>query len=166
MCDGPAGTLLVAETDGRLFKLDINKFGAQSVFVQNIPTGNGKPLLELHYVECHDICMYMVCDMKEDPDYEIIAAMLGSNIIVWRLFGPLHSRIMKPESITSDSQGNAYVNDRGNNRILQINSLTGEVLRILLFEEEGMIWSIRWSNEEPNLTLSTKTGISTYFLPK
>ena len=164
ICDGPGGSLLVKK-QGRLHKLEWNKTQeeAQLVFVQNILIGNGKQLCKLHYVECHDIFMYTVKDVKED--YEIIAVKLGTEKIVWRLSGQVDGHIIKPLSMTCDTDGNAYVSDQGNSRILKINSLTGEVLSILLFEEEETkIYSMRWSNREPNLTLRTKNQISIYFL--
>ena len=170
MCHGPAGSLLVVETDGRLSKLTLNKTQdrAQSVFVQNIAKRPGKRiLLRLCYAECHDIFMYTMKDKREGDDYEIIAVRLGSDTIVWRLSGPVDGHIIKPDSMTCDLNGNVYINDQGNNRILKINSLTGEILSILLLEEDAKwIRSIRWSNTEPNLTLSTKNKISTYFVPK
>ena len=115
--------------------------------------------------------MYTVKDKKEDQDYEIIAVKLGSATIVWRLSGLVDGRVIKPESMTSDSEGNAYVDDLQNNRILKINSLNGEVLSILLFDGKENektdinIISIRWSNTEPNLTVRARKHISTYFVP-
>ena len=168
MCDGPAGSLLLFTKDWKLFKLEWDKLqgGAQSVFVQDIPPRTVQFLFEFCYVECHDICMYTVKDKKVDQGNEILAAKLGSKTIVWRLSGPVDGYVIKPESITCETDGNAYVSDLGNNRILKINSLTGEVLSILLLEERTVIYSMRWSNTEPNLTLKTKNGISTYFLQK
>ena len=166
ICDGPGGSLLVKQ-QGRLHKLEWNKTQkeAQLVYAQNILIGNGKQLCKLHYVEYYDIFIYIVKDVKED--YEIIAVKLGSENIVWRLSGPVDGHIIKPLSMTCDTHGNAYVSDQATNRILKISSLTGEVLSILLFEEETTkIYSMRWSKREPNLTLRTKNQISTYFLPE
>ena len=140
MCDGPDGSLLVMNTDWELFKLywDKNQQETQSVFIQGVATIPGKHdlLFRYCYIEFHGIFMYTVKDVKDD--YELIAMKLGSNIILWRLYGPVNGRVIKPESVECDTDGNAYVNDQGNSRILKINSLTGEVLSILLFEEEEM----------------------------
>ena len=116
--------------------------------------------------------MYTVKDKKEDQGYEIKAVRLGSATIVWRLFGSVDGLIIKPESMTFDSEGNAYIDDLQNNRILKIDSLTGDVLSILLFdgkdnEKKNLnIISMRWSNTQPNLTVRTPKHISTYFVPK
>ena len=111
--------------------------------------------------------MYTFKAKLEDHDYEIIAVKLGSETIVWRLLGSVEGHIIKPVAITCDPEGNAYVSDGGSNKILKINSLTAEVLSILLFEqEETKIHSIRWSNTKPNLTLWQGKVISTYFVPK
>ena len=158
MCDGPDGSLLLFTKDWKLFRLDWDNSqgGAQSVFVQDIPLRTVQFLFEFCYVECHNVCMYTVKDKKVDQGNEIIAVKLGSKNIVWRLYGPVDGYVIKPGSMTCDGEGNAYVSDLGNNRILKINSLTGEVLSILLFEERMVIYSMRWSNTEPNLTLKTK----------
>ena len=169
MCDGPARSLLVMNTRWMLSKLDWDKtqHKAQLVFIQKIPKSSGKSLLKLCYVECHNIFMYTVKDKREGRDYEIIAVKLGSDTIVWRLLGSVDGHVIKPSFITCDTDGNAYVNDRGNNRILKIDSLTGEVLSILLFEEKEItIHSMRWSDTEPNLTIRRANDISTYFVPK
>ena len=168
MCDGPAGSLLVLKQGGELHRLDWDKtqHRAKLVFVQNIPYMSGKSRLRLCYVECHDICMYTLKDKEEDKGYEVIAVRLGSETIVWRLSSLVDGCVIKPECMTCDPEGNAYVSDRGNNRILQINSSTGVTLSIIVLKEKAMIWSMHWSNMEPNLTLKTKNGIITYFVPK
>ena len=110
--------------------------------------------------------MYTVKDKEVDQDYEFTAMKLGSDIVLWRMFGPVGGHVIRPESVTCDPEGNAYVSDLQNSRILKINSLTGEVLSILLFEEEERIRLIYWSNTEPNLTLLGLRQISTYFVAK
>ena len=77
MCDGPAGSLLVTNRDWELLKLDPEKTQdkPQSVFVQYIPLSTEKRLLRFCYVECHDMFLYTVKDVKED--YELIALKLG-----------------------------------------------------------------------------------------
>ena len=168
MCDGPDGSLLVMNRSWKLCKLDWDKTqdGAQLVLVQLIPKRTGKALLKLCYVEYHDILMCNMVDDKETKDYEIITMKLGSETIIWRLFGPVEGHVFKPIAITCDPEGNAYVHDPGNIRILKINSLTGEILSILLLEVKERILSMRWSYREPNLTVLQENQISTYFVPK
>ena len=104
---------------------------------------------------------------QSDEDYEIKAVDLTNVTKIWKLFGPVNGHINKPECITCDQEGNGYVSDRTTNRILKIDTLTGDILGILLLEDkEKRISSIHWSNTEPNLTLLTVNGISTYFVPK
>ena len=169
MCEGPAGSLLVVDNNGGIWKLHWDRKTqdqTQPVFIQYYPRRTGKSPLKFCYAECHDIFMLIMKDTEEE-DYEIIAVKLGSESIVWRLYGPVDGYVIKPESITCDIDGNAYVGDRATNRILKIDGLTGEILSILLFElEEIRIQSIRWTNTEPNLTLLEGKLISTYFVPK
>ena len=173
MGSGPARSLLAVDKDSKLSKLDWGQDQspiAKVIYRKTIPSVTlNKQFLRLCYVECHDILIYTMKDKEEDQDYEIVAVKLGNGTIVWRMTGQLDSGIIKPDSVTCDTDGNAYVSDRVTNRILKINSLTGEILSILLFEEEEenkTIESICWSNIEPNLTLQTGKQISTYFVPK
>ena len=166
MCAGPDGSLLVLKQGSGLHKLEWDKTqdGAQLVFVQDIARPS-KKLLRLCYVECHDILMCTMKNFKEDQDYEIIAVKLGSETVVWRLSGLVDGCVIKPECVTCDPEGNAYVSDVGNNRILQINSLTGVTLSIMVLKDTA-IRSMRWSDTEPNLTLRTENRINTYFVLK
>ena len=168
MCEGPAGSLLAVELNRRLHKLEKDKTQqkAQLVVVQDTPltVSIGKKTLKYCYAECNDIFMYTVRRKRVDEGHEIIAVKLGSNTIVWRLFEPADSHVY---CIACDTDGNAYVGDQGRSRILKINSLTGEILSILLFEEEmTKIHQMCWSNKEPNLTLKTENQISTFYVPK
>ena len=171
MCEGPARSLLAVEVNRRLHKLDWNKpqQTAQLVVVQDTPLtiGIGKKPLKYCYAECNDIFMYTVWCKRVDKGHEIIAVKLGSNTIVWRLFGPVDGHVIKVYCIACDTDGNAYVGDQGRSRILKINSLTGEILSILLFEEEmTKIHQICWSNREPNLTFRMENQISTFYVPR
>ena len=86
---------------------------------------------------------------------------------MWNLSGPVTGQVIKPKCIICDKEGNAYVSDEATNKILKINSLTGEVSGILLLGEvKEKIRSICWSNTEPNLTVLQGNRINTYFLPK
>ena len=170
MWDGPAGSLLVLNRDWKLFKLvwDKAQDGAQLVFVQEIPDRIGKKyVVSMYcYVECGDICIYTVKDEKDDTNYEIIAVRLGSENIVWSLSGPVDGLFIKPRDTTCDTDGDVCVMDRAANRILKIDGLTGEVLSILLFQEQVMIQLMRWSNTEPNLTVRENNQTSVYLVPK
>ena len=168
MCSGPAGSLLVIFRDGKVGELnwDNDESLAVQMICRKVNLPKDKGTLRFCYVECHDILLRTIKDTKQDQGYEIIAVKLGSETIIWRLSGPVEGRVIKPEYMTCDSDGNAYVNDKGTNRILKIDSLTGNVLSILLVEEEEkQIVSMRWSDSEPNLTLCRVNQISTYFIP-
>ena len=52
------------------------------------------------------------------------------------------------------SRANVYIGDGVNDRILKVNGLTGNVINVLLLEEnEKVIQSLLWSDTEPNLTM-------------
>ena len=173
MLDGPAGSLFVVEKGLELSKLSWGQGQSdevQMVYKRNVSVGRlKKQYLRFCYVECHDILLFTLKNPVSDEDYELIAMKLDSGTVMWRFLGPVDDHTFKPRCITCDDEGNAYVSDRATNRILQIDSLTGEILRILLLDEEEdseRIQSMRWSNTEPNLTFRTGNGMNTYFVPK
>ena len=166
MCDGPAGSLLVADTHNKWFKLDLDSGQLNEPKLIYRKMSATMVICRFHYVQCHDILLYTMKNKEEDKDYEITAVKLESQSLVWKLSGEAGGHIIKPGYITSDPEGNTYVSDRGTNRILKIDSLTGKVLRILLVDEREKLGSVRWSNTMPNLTVWTNERISTYFVPK
>ena len=173
ICEGPTGSALVVGQQNGLFQLNWNEDESQEaklIYRGIVPTQKiNKEFLLFCYVEYHDVLICTCRDLFNGQDYEIIAAKLGNGSIMWRLLGPVDGQIIKPKSIACDSDDNVYVSDLATNRILQINVLTGMVLRILLLDEDEhseTIQSMRWSNIEPNLTVRTSKQISTYFVPK
>ena len=165
ICNGPAGSLLVIGREDGLYMLNWHKdqlHEAEVVYAGNIPpTKLDRRFIRFFYVEPFDILI-------NTGWHEIIAVKLESGMVLWRLSGPVDGVLIKPKSITCDPEGNAYVSDLATNRILQINVLTGDLLRILLLDEEEnkTIVSMRWNTTEPNLTVRTAKHISTYAVPK
>ena len=72
--------------------------------------------------------------------------------------------MIKPDAINSDRKGNVYIGEGANNRILKINSLTGDIVSILLLEEERKdpMHSLFWSDTQPNLTVVHADTVRTY----
>ena len=66
----------------------------------------------------------------------------------------------KPDALTTDVEGNVYIGDGANDRILKMDGLTGDVLSIILLEENNKepIRFLFWSDTEPNLTLIRELG--------
>ena len=96
------------------------------------------------------------------------AASLKLSAPIWKLSGVMDGYLIKPDTITSDTKGNIYVTDGENNRILKINSFTGDIVSILLLEEENKtpIDCLFWSNTEPNLTVVRGYKICSYCIPR
>ena len=166
MCCGPTGSLLVVDKKlSGLFKLDWSddlSVEPQVAYKGKFPTKNTK-FVRFHYTERYDV---LICISKDE---EIVALNFENRTVLWRLFGPVECVIIKPKYVTCDTEGNVYVSDLATRRILKINSLTGKVLGVLLFEDEEKneeIQLMRWSNAGPNLTILSATEISTYFVPK
>ena len=164
LCDGPGGCLLLLDQRGALLRLTWDQDKQETRFDYILKLHSEKlTIWALCYVECHGL---LLCSVEGDHDYEIIAVRLETRNIVWNLFGQVEGHVIQPGSLTYDLDGNAYVSDRANNRILKIDSLNGEILSILLVEDgDEDIRFIDWSNTEPKLTVWRGYQIETYFVP-
>ena len=165
VCHGPAGCLLLLDKKGVLLELDWDQEKWSTCLKCLLRLHSEQLRIQyIHYVECHDM---LLCLVEQDHNSEVIAVRLGTRNILWNLFGQVDGNFIQPESVTSDSHGNGYVSDRGTNRILKIDSLTGDVLSILhVEEEEDEIYFIDWSITEPNLTVWRGKQIETYSIPQ
>ena len=100
------------------------------------------------YAECFDILVIL------NEDKEIEAMKFGRDYPVKKLSGTVGGHVIKPDALTSDAEGNVYISDKANDRILKINGLTGKVLKIIKLEgKKKKICCLLWSDTEPNLTL-------------
>ena len=165
ICHGPTSCILVQDgcffsQSPAVFKLKWEKEERQ-LYIDHVCIKDGM-IQKLCYVESLNILVTISCHK------EIKAVKLDSNNPVWKLSGEVSGHVIKPDALTTDAEGNIYVSDGANNRILTINALTGNVMSILLLAEEGKgpIRSLFWSDTEPNLTMIRKDKISTYNIPK
>ena len=122
------------------------------------------------YSELFDMLVVVMYEDKEINAVKLVseAAKLKLSDSIWQLSGVVDDLVIKPTALTSDKKGNIYVGDGVNSRVLKINSLTGEVLSVLLLEEQNLelIRSLFWSDTEPNLTVVRGNRFSTYNIPK
>ena len=115
MCDGPDGSVLFADRSSKLFKLewDTEQRETKLRYIRQVHEVHGKRCVRICYVECHDMLLCTLETVVKDTYDEIIAMKMLSANIVWRLFGPIEGRLINPECMTCDKDGNAYVSDRG-----------------------------------------------------
>ena len=87
---------------------------------------------------------------------------------IWKLSGDVDGLTMKPDVITSDHDGNIYVGDGPNNRILKISSMTGDVRTIIPLKEENNqeMDGLFWTHNGPCLIVIRGDTISNYYIPK
>ena len=108
----------------------------------------------------------MVCIYESEG---VEAVRLDSELsALWGLSGVVDGLPVKPDSITCDTDGNAYISDGTNNRILKIDSFTGDVITVLQLGEESQmqIRCLFWSKNEPSLTVVRGDKISTHHIPQ
>ena len=164
MCHGPTGSILVQCHKFPIFessRTGLSEFkweeehgelhSDKSVYLECRPC-------QMCYAERFDI-LAVVCEKRK-----VEAVRLVNNSPVWKLPGVVDGHTIKPHAINSDKKGNIYIGDATNNRILKIHSLTGDIVSILLLEEESKdpMRSLFWSDTEPNLTVVHTDTVCTY----
>ena len=84
----------------------------------------------------------------------IQAVRLSYGTVVWDIAGEVAGKEIKPYGVCNDSDGNIYVADSNNERILMLDSKTGELLQVLMQEEKtGDIFDVCWTESQPQLTV-------------
>ena len=127
-------------------------------------------LIQMCYSELFDMLVVVMYEDKEINAVKLVteAAKLKLSDSIWQLSGVVDDLVIKPTALTSDKKGNIYVGDGVNSRVLKINSLTGEVLSVLLLEEQNLelIRSLFWSDTGPNLIVIRGETIICYCIPR
>ena len=108
--------------------------------------------------------MLVIINMNE----EIEAMRLRSESPIWKLSEVVSGHLIKPDAMTADAEGNVYISDGANNTILKINGLTGDIMHIVLLEEENKDPKrcLFWSDTELNLTTMHGDRITNYNISK
>ena len=99
-----------------------------------------------------------------DPPLEIMAWKPGNYYVPsWKLTGSVNGVNIDPVSLTSDIEGNVFVEYGANDRILKINSFTGNILSIFLLKKNWeTIRAIFWSKTDGTLIVQRDNRISSY----
>ena len=168
MCCGPPDSILVLSFKERdlLSGMDLSRLDWESEQQELVPAQNLEitdRLLGMSYIVQHDI---LVCVYENEG---VAAVRLDNEMsVLWRLSEEVDRLPVKPDSITCDTDGNAYVGDGTRNRIIKIDSFTGDVINVLQLAEENQrqIRSLFWSQNEPSLTVVRKNTISTHYIPQ
>ena len=170
ICRGPVESVLVVSprpgsrgfVEGEAEVSKLNWVKEHQRLQLDFTLGFKSGVITMGYVKPHNLLMVV------NKNNEIQALRLGAErSVIWRLSGMVDGLPFKPHSITSDNDGNAYISDGRNRRILKMNSSTGNVKSILLLEEDHMeqTFYLRYSHTEPNLTLISGERIVTYNIP-
>ena len=170
MCHGPAGSILVLSFKEpnihdtmELSRLNWEFEQHEQVLVPVQSFAIKKRLLGMNYVGQLDI---LVCIYENDG---VEAVRLDSELsAIWKLSGVVDGLPVKPDSITSDTDGNTYIGDGPRSRIIKIDSFTGDVIAVLQLGEENQMQmrSLFWSKNEPSLTVVRGDKISTFYTPQ
>ena len=79
-------------------------------------------VFDLCYAEVFDLIIFIFLNN------EIEAMKFGNESPIWKLSGKVDGHVIKPDALASDAEGNVYISDGGNSRILKVDGLTGNVI--------------------------------------
>ena len=165
MCGGPNNSILVQDnfhcSPSAVFELKWEK-ELQELRVTRCVFAEGELLQKFCHVEATNILVIM------NENKEIKAVKFENKSPIWTLSPVVGSHVIKPDAVSSDTEGNVYVSDGANNKILKLNALTGDIIHIVLLAEENKYQRRRlfWSDTEPKLTTMCGSRIRTYNILK
>ena len=160
LSDGPNGSIVVLDADGLLSKLEWSAETQRSLRTHVESLSFGRKIQKICYVKCHDIFVAILSDNNK----QIMAWKPGNYYSpTWKLTGSVNGVNIDPVSLTSDTEGNVYIDDGANDRILKINSFTGNVLSIFLLKNNWeTMRAIFWCKSDGNLIVQRDNRISSY----
>ena len=169
ICHGPIGSILVCSHPifRRDWGLSIMQWDKEHQILQTDKSVNLKCILwRMCYSELFDTLVFIYHSRKvEAVKLESEADTSKLSAPIWKISGVVDGLAMNPTALTSDNRGNVFVGDGANNRILKVNSLTGDIVGLLLLEENNQeIRYLFWSGSI--LTVVRGDRFSTYNIPK
>ena len=164
ICDGPRDSILALDGHGALSKLKWNSKTQKLRRVQFKRLPLGTRIQSMCFVKSNDIFVAILSKEKK----RIVAWELDNFCSpTWELPGHVEDHDIDPVSMISDTEGNVYIDDGANNRILKIKSSTGNVLSILLLKKNWeTIRCLCWSQTHRNLIVQRDNRISSYSFTK
>ena len=174
ICHGPTGSILAFSCRNifgpKFVRLSILKWDKEH---RELRTDKSVDLEDNLFQMCYSELSDMLVGVLKYS--EIKGVNLNSEAVTmklsapnWKLSGAVDGYLITGHAITSDKRGNFFGGDGINNRILKINSFTGEVQSILHLEKLNKPWidGLFLSDTEPNLIVASGDKISTYCIPK
>ena len=133
LSDGPNGSIVVLDAEGLLSKLEWSTETQKSLRTHVQSLSFGRKIQKMCFVKCHDIFVAILSYNNK----QIMAWKSGNYYSpTWKLTGSVNGVNIDPVSLTSDTEGNVYIDDGANDRILQIKQFYWEGFEHISAEEE------------------------------
>ena len=156
ICDGSGDTILCDAGLRGILQLEWNK-QENKFHVVNTWQKDMYKLYDMSFIKPYGILVLVYTNRLE-------AVKVGDKLVnIWKSFTILDGQKVGRKSITNDDES-VYIGEMGNNSIRVIDSLTGDILNVFHFEENGQYIRPVWSNTDPNLTLVRGFTVANYSL--
>ena len=148
-CLGPPGSLLRVDNTGQLLCLKFKNQSQNLEVVHSTKTGI-TDVRQMCYVEQHNAVVF-VCPSPPG----VTAVSLTDGEPLWEFTQKtIEGKKIKPTGLCHDVNGQIYVTDRNNKRLLLLNAKEGKVRQVLqLVDGKSDMWAVRWSSTKPQLTV-------------
>ena len=148
ICRGPKDTLLVMTQDNKLLQLQWNRLHDKLMLLKQDGHFhiNAEEVRRMHYIEQDDLLVLTslgghssIHRMAHNPLCCIKAMRLGTKTHVWEFSEVVEGKTINPHGMCSDKAGHLYVADGSNDRLLVMDRSTGQLLMVLLQEQEKIV---------------------------
>ena len=153
MCCAPDGSLFLLDKAGQLLtftwnteKEQFNSKNQTNTCLQNT--------FVICYLKKYNFLISVSCDDQDNKGKRIEALNLHDNCKVWQFEGCLDGKKVAPNTICCDEEGQLFVGDDANIRVLLLDGGKGELLRVFKHDNEiSSVWNVCWNDASQQLTV-------------
>ena len=156
ICHGPQDTLLVRDNFSNILTLKWNKEKKEVDCVNSVETKS--PYVHwLCYMKKHDTAILLSA-----TENSVTAVKLSNGSPLWTVSKSVDGKAIKPNGVTLDTSGHAFIADGDNNRLLVIVSGKGILLQVLPVAHNVRDVHFIKTSKDSELCLRSANTISCY----
>ena len=146
ICKGPRSSLFVLAQEGDLLQLGRKQNESEMKLIRRIDTKE-KLINHMCYIENSHLLVLTT-------DKQIQAINPENGLVIWKFTQDVDKKKLNPNGLCFSPNGQIFVADGWNERLIVLNGETGELIQVMLKDEEtGWIYDVFWIRHPPQLIL-------------